>query len=73
MGTSLVAERNPSDEVVRKDAAAEAQSILRTLGFYRGDVRGTWDEETEKAFREWAGYENIENKIRNDDKIWGSV
>jgi uncharacterized Ntn-hydrolase superfamily protein len=36
-------------------------------------VTGTWDEETEKAFRKWAGYENFENKIRNDDKIWGSV
>ena len=62
MGTSLVAERNPSDEVVKRDVAAEVQSILRRLGFYRGDVTGTWDEETEKAFRQWAGYENFENK-----------
>ena len=43
------------------------------LGFYRGDVTGVWDEKTEKAFRWWAGYENFENMIRNDDKIWGSV
>lgn len=42
---------NPSDMVVKKDVAAEVQSILRRLGFYRGDVTGTWDEETEKAFR----------------------
>ncbi len=42
---------------------------MRRLGFYRGDVTGTWDEETEKAFREWAGYENFENKIRNDDNM----
>ena len=73
MGTSLVAERNPSDVVVKKDVAAEVQSILRRQGFYRGNVTGTWDEETEKGFRKWAGYENFENKIRNDDKIWGSV
>jgi len=33
MGTSLVAERNPSDVVVKKDVAAEVQSILRRFGF----------------------------------------
>jgi uncharacterized Ntn-hydrolase superfamily protein len=70
---ALLQRDNPSDVVVKKDVAAEVQSILRRLGFYRGDVPGTWDEETEKAFRKWAGYENFENKIRNDDKIWGSV
>jgi uncharacterized Ntn-hydrolase superfamily protein len=70
---ALLQRDDPSDVVVKKDVAAEVQSILRRLGFYRGDVTGTWDEETEKAFREWAGYENFENKIRNDDKIWGSV
>jgi len=46
---------------------------LKKLGFYRGEVTGVWDEATEEAFREWAGYENFENKIRNDDKIWGTV
>ena len=70
---ALLQRDNPSDVVVKKDVAAEVQSISRKLGFNRGDVTGTWDEVTEKAFRLWAGYENFENKIRNDDKIWGSV
>ena len=48
---ALLQRDNPSDMVVKKDVAAEVQSILRRLGFYRGDVTGTWDEETEKAFR----------------------
>jgi len=70
---TLLQRDDPSDVVAKKDVAAEVQYILRRLGFYRSDVTGMWDEETEKAFREWAGYENFENKIRNDDKIWGSV
>jgi len=45
---ALLQRDNPSDEVVKKDVAAEVQSILRRLGFYRGDVTGTWDEETRR-------------------------
>nr|WP_053240497.1 putative peptidoglycan binding domain-containing protein [Pyrobaculum islandicum] len=57
----------------KRDVAAEVQEILKKLCFYRGEVTGVWDDSTERAFREWAGYENFENKIRDDDKIWGSV
>jgi len=56
MGTGPVAEGDPSDVVAKKDVAAEAQSISKRLGFYKGDVTGMWDGETEKAFRGWAGY-----------------
>ncbi len=64
---------DPNDVVLKADVALTVQRILKGLGFYRGELHGNWDEATEEAFRAWAGYENFENKIRNDDKIWGSV
>lgn len=70
---TLLNRDDPRDVVNKRDVAAEVQEILKKLGFYRGEVTGVWDDSTERAFREWAGYENFENKIRDDDKIWGSV
>jgi len=70
---TLLQREDPSDVVSKRDVAAEVQRALKKLGFYRGEVTGVWDEATEEAFRDWAGYENFENKIRDDDKIWGTV
>lgn len=70
---TLLQRDDPTDVVSKKDVAGEVQEALRRLGFYRKEPTGVWDEETEAAFREWAGFENFENKIRDDDKIWGSV
>jgi len=70
---TLLQREDPSDVVSKRDVAAEVQRALKKLGFYRGEVTGVWDEATEEAFRDWAGYENFENKMRNDDKIWGMV
>lgn len=70
---TLLNRDDPRDVVDKKDVAAEVQAILKRLGFYRWEITGVWDDNTEMAFREWAGHENFENKIRNDDKLWGSV
>ena len=70
---TLLQRDDPRDVVLKKDVAREVQEALRRLGFYKKEPTGVWDEETEKAFRDWAGYENFENKIRGDDKIWGSL
>ncbi|MEM1572319.1 MAG: DUF1028 domain-containing protein [Pyrobaculum sp.] len=70
---TLLQRDDPTDVVSKKDVAGEVQEALKRLGFYRKEPTGVWDEETEAAFREWAGFENFENKIRDDDKIWGSV
>ncbi|WP_245522509.1 putative peptidoglycan binding domain-containing protein [Vulcanisaeta distributa] len=70
---TLLSREDPNDVVLKADVALTVQRILRGLGFYRGELHGNWDEKTEEAFRAWAGYENFENKIRNDDKIWGSI
>ncbi|WP_243668691.1 hypothetical protein [Vulcanisaeta sp. JCM 16161] len=59
--------------VLKSDVALTVQKVLKVLGFYNGDVHGNWDKATEEAFRAWAGFENFENKVRDDDKIWGSV
>ncbi|MFB6490707.1 MAG: DUF1028 domain-containing protein [Thermoproteus sp. AZ2] len=70
---ALLRREDPKDVVEKKAVAAEVQEALRRLGLYRGEVTGVWDDATERAFREWAGRENFENKIRDDDKIWGTV
>ena len=70
---TLLNREDPNDVVSKTDVALTVQRILKGLGFYKGDLHGNWDEATEEAFRAWAGYENFENKVRSDDKIWGSV
>ncbi|MGC8605943.1 MAG: DUF1028 domain-containing protein [Vulcanisaeta sp.] len=70
---TLLNREDPNDVILKSSVASTVQRILKGLGFYNGDVHGNWDEATEEAFKAWAGLENFENKIRNDDKIWGSV
>ncbi|MEZ0318687.1 MAG: DUF1028 domain-containing protein [Pyrobaculum sp.] len=70
---TLLNREDPSDVVLKSEVAAEVQATLKKLGFYPAEPTGVWDDETERAFREWAGYENFENKVRNDDKIWSSL
>lgn len=64
---------DPSDIIDKSSIAMTVQRVLKALGFYNGELTGVWDETTELAFENWAGYENLENKIRKDDKVWGSV
>ncbi len=70
---TLLSREDPNDVVLKSDVALTVQKVLKVLGFYNGDVHGNWDKATEEAFRAWAGFENFENKVRDDDKIWGSV
>ncbi len=70
---TLLNREDPSDVVDKARIAATIQRVLKALGFYKGEVTGVWDEETERAFEDWAGYENFENKIRKDDKVYGSI
>lgn len=70
---TLLNRDDPSDVVEKSRIAMTVQRVLKALGFYSGELTGVWDEATERAFEEWAGYENLENKVRRDDKVWGSV
>lgn len=53
--------------------ASEIQSHLVKLGFYHGPRTGAFDNETEKAYRDFININNFENKLRQDGYIWASV
>ena len=47
----------------------EIQTILKRRGFYKGDVNGAYDQATRKALEDYQGWENLEMRFRNDDRI----
>jgi len=47
----------------------EIQMMLRDLGYYSGEITGTWDEETRQALRAFAGVENLEERLFEDERI----
>ncbi len=53
-----------TEELVR-----EVQYMLRDLGYYRGEVTGRFDEATRKALRAFAGVENLEERLFEDERI----
>ena len=59
------------DDLRRLDTAVvrELQERLRLLGYYRGAVTGVFDEPTAQALADWAGVENLEERIRTDGLI----
>jgi uncharacterized Ntn-hydrolase superfamily protein len=70
---TLLSREDPRDVVKKQDVAREVQEALKTLGFYREEITGNWDETTEKAFKNWANINNFENKLRKDEYIWGTL
>ena len=66
--------REKSDDIVDKnEVAAAVQRALKKLGYYKGEITGIWDAETENAFRDFMLINNFENKMRKDNYIWGTV
>ncbi len=53
------------EDVLPIDAgiARELQTMMRQRRYYAGAIDGTWSEETQKAFREFAGVENLEDRL----------
>lgn len=47
----------------------ELQRLMQAHGYYRGDVNGSWDEPTRQAFREFAGVENLEDRLLDGARI----
>ncbi len=70
---TLLTREDPNDIVLKDEVASKIQQALKKLGYFRGSITGVWDEETEKAFNEWAMINNFENKLRNDRYIWGTI
>jgi len=71
---TLLNREDPKDVVrLTSDVVREVQSGLTKLGLYRGPMSGRLDAKTKDAFEGWVEVNNFENKLRRDDKIWGSV
>ena len=43
--------------------ARELQTMMHARGYYTGALNGAWDAATQKAFREFAGVENVEERL----------
>ena len=51
------------------EIARELQQIMKKRGFYQGEINGTYDAVTKKALSDFMGWENYDNRIRDDDQI----
>ncbi len=53
------------EQVVPMDAnmVRELQTLMQRRGFYAGEIDGEWDTPTQLAFREFAGVENLEDRL----------
>jgi uncharacterized Ntn-hydrolase superfamily protein len=63
--------RSDPDQLVRIDTALanELQQILHAHGFYKGVASGICDAEMLRALRDFMGWENYDERIRDDDLI----
>ncbi len=70
---TLLTREKPDDIVDKNEVAAAVQRALKKLGYYKGEITGIWDAETENAFKDFMLINNFENKMRKDNYIWGTV
>ncbi|MGC9072205.1 MAG: DUF1028 domain-containing protein [Acidilobus sp.] len=70
---TILEREDPSDVYGLSEVAGKLQEALSRLGYYKGPITGVVDQATIKALEEWAGYNNFENKLRPDGRIWGSL
>jgi uncharacterized Ntn-hydrolase superfamily protein len=63
--------RSDLANLVRIDTAIanELQQILHARGFYKGVATGVCDEEMLRTLRDFMGWENYDERIRDDDLI----
>ena len=71
---TMLTREDPKNVVpITPEIARFLQRFLKGSGYYTGAVQGGWDAKTRAAFEEWIGWENLENKVRTDGKLWASV
>jgi uncharacterized Ntn-hydrolase superfamily protein len=58
----------PTPELV-----GEIQRRLAALGRYDGATGGSYDDATRSAIEDWAGWSNLEGRLRGDDMISGHL
>lgn len=63
--------RSDPAQLAKMDTAIvnELQQILHARGFYKGVASGICDEELLRALRDFMGWENYDERIRDDDLI----
>lgn len=54
---------------IETNVARELQTMMQARGYYRDTINGAWDETTRKAFREFAGVENLEDRLLDGARI----
>lgn len=65
---------NPNDLLpIDSRTAKEMQDFLRRKGFYMGEVTGNYDEATRKSLEQYAGMENLENRVKREPVIHKGV
>ncbi len=52
---------------INADLARELQRLLQRRGFYAGPVNGVFNAETSTALRDFMGWENYDERIRDDN------
>jgi uncharacterized Ntn-hydrolase superfamily protein len=54
---------------ITPDIARELQQIMKERGFYNGEVNGVFDADTKQALKDFMGWENYDERVRDDDQI----
>jgi uncharacterized Ntn-hydrolase superfamily protein len=54
---------------ITPEIARELQQIMKRRGFYKSEINGIFDESTQKALHDFMGWENYDERIRDDDLI----
>ncbi len=71
---TLLSRDRPDDTVmIDEKTTQKLQESLAKLGFYKGPVSGSYDERTRGSLERFMHLNNLENKIRKDGTLWGSV
>jgi hypothetical protein len=56
-----------------REVVSDLQRRLTALGRYTGPTSGEYDESIREAIARFAGEQNLEGKLRDDDQIYESV
>src|SRR5204863_315788 len=51
------------------DRVRDLQRRLSILGYFDADADGRYDEPTRAALADWAGWANLEGRLRDDDQL----
>ena len=68
-GTTRCSIRNDPLLDPTPDLVADMQRRLAGVGRYDGEVSGAYDARTRAALEDWAGWYNLEGRLREDDRL----